>query len=138
MKPLLNCPYCGSCLKYHKYVHTWYSTYCSDHCVMEYHQNFFGTPEQDEKDWELAYIKLDTAHFFMDIYFEKGYYPHRTYVYSRAEMDLHGKAMPILKLPNSKIDIATLETFGVPFTDLAVKKWLKDLDDKLSTLALFA
>ncbi len=137
MKPLHNCPYCGSYLKEVKQNENWHEKYCPDHCVMEYHQYFDG----DFTAPQLRYISFDTAHFHVYVYFEKGFYPNIVHFYSHKEMKAKGTAMPVIdNLPADRIPTHELEALdGTRYqTSSQAREWLDKVDKKLYTYALFS
>lgn len=79
------------------------------------------------------------ADFNIYVYFEDGWYPNIAHVYSRKEMEIHGRASPILKIPTEKIHIEFLESIesGGRYNNTGVRDWLTKLNEKLNTLALF-
>lgn len=137
MKPLSNCPYCGCYLESIKQNESWYEKYCRDRCLMKYHQYFDGNFESDK----LRYITFETKHFNVYVYFENGFYPNIVHFYSHKEMELHGKAMPVVdNYPSHKIPTYELEAWANSGLDTStqVREWLDKVDEKLHTLALFS
>ncbi len=103
---------------------------------MKYHQYFDGNFESAK----LRYITFDTEHFHVYVYFENGFYPNVTHIYSHLEMEEHGKAMPVIpNLSSSKIPTHELEELasGRYEKSSQTREWLKKVDHKLYTLALF-
>jgi hypothetical protein len=138
VKALHNCPYCGCHLQTVSHNESWFEKYCQDRCKMKYHQ-YHVSSFQDE---ELRYITFDTGRFNVYVYFEKGYYPNKIHFYSHQEMEIHGKAMPVVDdLPSDRIPTNELEEIVItnPGHDHSsqIQAWLDKIDKKLYTLALF-
>lgn len=132
----MNCPYCGCNLQEHYINEGWYEKYCGDRCIMRYHQYFDGNFEATK----LKYITFYTEHFHVYVYFENGFFPNITHFYSNLEMDKKGTAMPVIpNLSSSKIPTHELEELASGRYDRTTqtREWLKKVDDKLYTLALF-
>jgi hypothetical protein len=106
---------------------------------MKYHQYYPSSFE----DKELRYITFDTGRFNVYVYFETGFYPNIVHFYSHKEMELHGKAMPVVNnLPSDRIPIQELVDIveanpGYDHTT-QVREWLNKVDEKLHLLALFS
>ena len=133
----MNCPYCGCNLQSNYINESWYEKYCGDRCQMRYHQYFDGNFEATK----LRYISFYTEHFHVYVYFENGFFPNTTHFYSNLEMNAKGTAMPVIQnLPASKIPTHELEELasGRYEKTSQTREWLKKVDDKLYTLALFA
>lgn len=131
----MNCPYCGCNLKKVKQNDNWHEKFCPDHCTMKYHQFFQG----DFDSGKLQYIKFHTADFHIYVYFEDGWYTNLALIYSEKEVQTHGKAGPILKIPSEKIHTEFLEAIESSgrYNNVGIRDWLTKLNDKLNTLALF-
>lgn len=128
MKPFLNCPNCGSILDI---ANPWGTRsvirsekHCIDHCEMEFYQYYDGDFTSDK----LKYISLYTNHFLLSVYFDNGYYPNMTHIYSRHELVNNGIAGPILILKTEKI---------MKIISEMTREQILQLDDKLQTLVLF-
>lgn len=137
MKPLHNCPYCGSYLKECKQNENWHEKYCSDYCTMRYHQYFEGDFTSDK----LRYITFYTKRFHVYVYFETGFYPNIVHFYSQKEMEIHGKASPVINnYPSHKIPVYELEEMANSRYETAsqAREWLDKVDEKLHLLALFS
>lgn len=137
MKPLSNCPYCGSYLKSVKQNENWHEKYCEERCVMKFHEYFDGDFTSDK----LRYITFETEHFNVYVYFEKGFYPNIIHFYSHAEMRAKGTAMPVINnLPSDRIPTHELEEMANSRYETAsqAREWLDKVDEKLHTLALFS
>lgn len=136
MKPLSNCPYCGSNLKEVVQNENWHEKYCEDRCTMKFHEYFEG----DFNSGKLRYITFETKHFNVYVYFETGFYPNIVHFYSHNEMRLHGRAMPVVNgYPSSRIPTHELEEMANSRYETAsqAREWLDKVDEKLHTLAIF-
>ena len=78
--------------------------FCDKRCELEFSQHFLGGQEEN-----VSYICVSTQNFDLYVYYETGYYPGTTYVYSKAEMKRNGKASPLIILPYNTIDFFKLE-----------------------------
>lgn len=115
MKPFKQCPVCMAQLKQYRYTDNWIAEYCAMDCKSEFRQNFLNGSK------DVSYIYINIKNFGLYVYYETGYYPDKTYVYSNIELVKKGVAGPIMILPYNTIDFLQLEK----------------LAEKLSTLALF-
>lgn len=103
---------------------------------MKYHQY-----HDRSFDAGLTYINFETARFNVYVYFENGFYHNLVHFYSHKEMEAKGTAMPVIdNLPANRIPTHELEELAnsrYEHTSQA-REWLKKVDEKLYTLALFS
>jgi hypothetical protein len=124
MKPLSHCPSCNSLLKKIIQTPTWHEKYCSNNCDLEYHQYFDGDFDSDR----LLHISFRTPHFGVYVYFENGYFPNISHIYSNAVLQKKGISGPLMTLKT----ITVMEII----MDLSKEQILK-LDNKLQLLSAY-
>src|SRR5271165_4418181 len=100
MKPFINCPNCNGVLKNVIQNAIWHEKYCADRrCELEYHQYFDGDFDSDK----LLYMSFHTPNFHIYVYFENGYFPNISHIYSYVEMTRKEVAGPVMKLETKKV-----------------------------------
>jgi hypothetical protein len=120
MKRLDKCPGCGAGFTDNQHNEHWFMQTCANRCDTWYSQNL----KWSHKDEEVSYITFNTDHFSIYAYYNDdglATYPGKAYIYSRAVLEKHGRAMPLLILPVDRIDIDKRE----------------ELDQSLQSLAMF-
>jgi hypothetical protein len=113
MKPLTHCPHCQSPLVKktipEEFNNSKYEN-CSKRCVVDYFQYYRDSYEEQELQYISAYTPDKKFSFYY--YTNCRLYPHNlVHVYSQAEMDKHGVAMPLITLKDFTIDFDNLERF---------------------------